>query len=96
MTGLTADCTGLDIDEKERLLLQTRPAIGGNVMATIKTPTARPQMATVRPKSARPLSPDPTRTGKVVLRAYSRENASPALERILECVADTTQEVSAG
>jgi electron transfer flavoprotein alpha subunit len=94
MTGLTADCTGLDIDEKERLLLQTRPAIGGNVMATIKTPIARPQMATVRPKSARPLSPDPTRTGKVVLRAYSRENASPALERILECVADTTQEVS--
>jgi len=47
-TGLTADCTELDVDEKGNLL-QTRPAIGGNVMATIVTPTHRPQMATVRP-----------------------------------------------
>ncbi len=49
-TGLTADCTDLDVDEKGNLL-QTRPAIGGNVMATIITPNHRPQMATVRPKS---------------------------------------------
>jgi len=49
--GLTADCTGLEIDEETGLLLQTRPAIGGNILATIKTPTHRPQMATVRPKS---------------------------------------------
>ncbi len=49
--GLTADCTGLEIDENTGLLLQTRPAIGGNILATIKTPTHRPQMATVRPKS---------------------------------------------
>ncbi len=48
--GLTADCTGLDIDEKEKLLLQTRPAFGGNIMATIITPNHRPQMATVRHK----------------------------------------------
>lgn len=65
-TGLTADCTELDIDTEERLLLQTRPAIGGNVMATIKTPQARPQMATVRPKSARSLPRDPGRAGRVV------------------------------
>jgi electron transfer flavoprotein alpha subunit len=50
-TGLTADCTDLAIDTNERLLIQTRPAIGGNIMATIKTPSARPQMATVRPRS---------------------------------------------
>lgn len=50
-TGLTADCTGLDIEEGTGLLLQTRPAIGGNIMATIKTPNHRPQMATVRPKT---------------------------------------------
>src|SRR6056297_2942332 len=50
-TGLTADCTGLDIEEETGLLLQTRPAIGGNIMATIKTPHHRPQMATVRPKT---------------------------------------------
>jgi electron transfer flavoprotein alpha subunit/NAD-dependent dihydropyrimidine dehydrogenase PreA subunit len=46
--GLTADCTGLDIDEK-RQLLQIRPAFGGNIMATILSPYTRPQMATVRP-----------------------------------------------
>ena len=51
--GLTADCTGLEIEPESGLLLQTRPAIGGNILATIKTPTARPQMATVRPKSTR-------------------------------------------
>ncbi|RAM59533.1 electron transfer flavoprotein subunit alpha [Mesotoga sp. SC_4PWA21] len=50
-TGLTADCTGLDIEEGTGNLLQTRPAIGGNIMATIKTPNHRPQMATVRPKT---------------------------------------------
>ncbi|TFG05870.1 MAG: electron transfer flavoprotein subunit alpha [Promethearchaeota archaeon] len=49
-TGLTADCTGLDIETETRnLLLQTRPTWGGRIMATIKTPNSRPQMATVRP-----------------------------------------------
>ncbi|MBI4946545.1 MAG: 4Fe-4S binding protein [Bacteroidetes bacterium] len=47
--GLTADCTKLAIDEKEGHLLQTRPAFGGNIMATIISPVTRPQMATVRP-----------------------------------------------
>ncbi|MCK5247193.1 electron transfer flavoprotein subunit alpha/FixB family protein, partial [Candidatus Bipolaricaulota bacterium] len=64
-TGLTADCTELAIDPNERLLLQTRPAIGGNVMATIKTPLHRPQMATVRPKSRHPMPADELRTGEV-------------------------------
>lgn len=60
-TGLTADCTQLDIDKEKRILLQTRPAFGGNVMATIITPNNRPQMSTVRPgvfvKSACVLKP---------------------------------------
>ncbi|MFX0032945.1 MAG: FAD-binding protein [Candidatus Hodarchaeota archaeon] len=47
--GLTADCTGLNIEEETGNLLQTRPTFGGNIMATIRTPTSRPQMATVRP-----------------------------------------------
>lgn len=55
-TGLTADCTGLDIEEESGTLLQTRPAIGGNVIATIKTPNHFPQMATVRPKTFSPLT----------------------------------------
>lgn len=48
-TGLTADCTKLEIDEKDGKLLQTRPAFGGNLMATIVCPKNRPQMSTVRP-----------------------------------------------
>lgn len=48
-TGLTADCTALDIDLEKRLFLQTRPAFGGNIMATIMCPHHRPQMSTVRP-----------------------------------------------
>ncbi len=63
-TGLTADCTELDIEEKTGNLLQTRPAIGGNIMATIKTPEHRPQMATVRPKSTKPAPLDKNRRGK--------------------------------
>ena len=61
--GLTADCTELDIEDETGLLLQTRPAIGGNILATIKTPTHRPQMATVRPHSARPAPRDASRRG---------------------------------
>ncbi len=49
-TGLTADCTSLDIDPESRLLQQTRPAYSGNIMATIETTNSRPQMATVRYK----------------------------------------------
>ena len=66
--GLTADCTGLDIEPETNLLLQTRPAFGGNIMACIKTPNARPQMATVRPKVMKQRSPEPGRSGKVLLQ----------------------------
>lgn len=48
--GLTADCTSLSIDPEKKILQQTRPAFGGNIMATIISPNNRPQMATVRPK----------------------------------------------
>ena len=48
-TGLTADCTKLEIDAETKNLMMTRPAFGGNIMATILCPDHRPQMATVRP-----------------------------------------------
>jgi electron transfer flavoprotein alpha subunit len=64
--GLTADCTVLDIEKETGNLLQTRPAIGGNILATIKTPRHRPQMATVRPRSTRPAPPTPGRKGEIV------------------------------
>ncbi len=64
-TGLTADCTKLEIDEEQKILLQTRPAFGGNIMATIITPKHRPQMATVRPGVMKKLPVDCTRKGIV-------------------------------
>lgn len=71
-TGLTADCTGLDIDPDGNLL-QTRPAIGGNIMASIKTPFHRPQMATVRPHSTPQAPRDGSRRGEVTLLPLKRE-----------------------
>jgi electron transfer flavoprotein alpha subunit/NAD-dependent dihydropyrimidine dehydrogenase PreA subunit len=65
-TGLTADCTGLEIDPEKKILLQTRPAFGGNLMATIICPNHRPQMSTVRPKVMKPLEQDKTRKGKII------------------------------
>jgi electron transfer flavoprotein alpha subunit len=63
--GLTADCTVLDIEAETGNLLQTRPAIGGNIMATIKTPRHRPQMATVRPRSTTPAAKQSGRKGTI-------------------------------
>jgi electron transfer flavoprotein alpha subunit len=65
-TGLTADCTELSIDPEKRLLLQTRPAFGGNIMATIICPQKRPQMATVRPKVMKKGPARPGRSGEII------------------------------
>ncbi len=65
-TGLTADCTGLDIDEETRLLMSTRPTFGGNLMATIACPNHRPQMSTVRPGVFKKPAYDPTRTCEIL------------------------------
>ena len=64
-TGLTADCTALAIDEETKLLMMTRPAFGGNIMATIVCEDFRPQMATVRPGVMQALEADKSRLGKV-------------------------------
>jgi len=65
-TGLTADCTDLAIDVESGSLLQTRPAFGGNIMATILCPYTRPQMATVRPNVMKAIPFDAERLGEVV------------------------------
>jgi len=62
--GLTADCTGLDINEKGQMV-QTRPAFGGNIMASIVSPYTRPQMATVRPNTFSFREPDNSRKGEI-------------------------------
>ncbi len=65
-TGLTADCTGLAIDSETKLLHMTRPAFGGNLMATIVCSEYRPQMATVRPGVMKMAEYDNSKTGEVV------------------------------
>lgn len=64
-TGLTADCTSLEIDDENNGLLMTRPAFGGNIMATIICPNHRPQMSTVRPGVMKKLEKDTARTGNI-------------------------------
>jgi electron transfer flavoprotein alpha subunit len=87
-TGLTADCTGLEIDPEKKLLLQTRPAFGGNIMATIICPDFRPQMATVRHKVMKELIPDKKRKGVLIKKSYdgkllsSRTNLADIIEEI--------------
>ncbi len=65
-TGLTADCTSLEIDKETGNLLQIRPAFGGNIMATILCPEHRPQMATVRPRVMKRNIYNPDRDGKII------------------------------
>jgi electron transfer flavoprotein alpha subunit len=74
-TGLTADCTQLAIRPEDGVLLQTRPAFGGNIMATIECPYTRPQMATVRPRVMKAITPDPARKGEII-------NYQPGTERL--------------
>lgn len=83
--GLTADCTGLAIDDQRRLI-QTRPAFGGNVMASIISHT-RPQMATVRPRVMKPSQPDETRTPEIKRIAVTVDKVSfrtSVLEKVSE------------
>ena len=74
-TGLTADCTGLAVDPDTGLLLQTRPAFGGNLMATIICPDRRPQMATVRPKVFPVPKPDASRPWKLIEESFTESAA---------------------
>ncbi len=80
--GLTADCTQLSIRQEDGMLLQTRPAFGGNIMATIECPHSRPQMATVRPKVMKPAQPDPSRQGEVIRIVPSEESLKSKVEVI--------------
>ena len=86
-TGLTADCTGLDIDEQTNLLRQTRPAFGGNIMATIICPNYRPQMSTVRHRVFEMPVADAARQGQIVSVAAGMDEgqiASKVVEFITE------------
>jgi len=74
-TGLTADCTGLDIDKDKKILIQTRPAFGGNIMAQIISPHYRPQMATVRHKVMPESEIDTKRKGEIIKADFDQAAA---------------------
>ncbi|MBK5275982.1 MAG: electron transfer flavoprotein subunit alpha [Desulfuromonadales bacterium] len=85
-TGLTADCTGLGIDDK-RNLMQTRPAFGGNIMATIMCDKYRPQMATVRPHVMHLPEIQPGRKGEIIREAFAPLEQD-VLVKVLEVIND--------
>ncbi|MFC1989170.1 FAD-binding protein [Chloroflexota bacterium] len=91
-TGLTADCTGLEIDTAKRLLLQTRPTFGGNVMATIVCETKRPQMATVRPRVFKKNTLDKTRKGQIIKVDFNKESVT-SKTKLLNFIEDLTDRV---
>jgi len=91
-TGLTADCTGLDIDPESKLLLQTRPTFGGNVMATIMCQAKRPQMATVRPHVFKRSAPDEGRHGEIIKVDFDKE-AVTSRTKLLDFIEDLTEKV---
>lgn len=81
--GLTADCTELGIDPENGDLLQTRPAFGGNIMATIRCSNHRPQMATVRPRVMKAPALDSSRSGEIIRENVQDSDASK-IKRIVE------------
>ncbi len=85
-TGLTADCTGLDIDDK-RNLMQTRPAFGGNIMATIMCDKYRPQMSTVRPHVMQMPEPKAGATGQIIRDSFTVPE-DQILVKMLEIIRD--------
>jgi len=96
-TGLTADCTGLEIGavegKGEQLLLQTRPAFGGNIMATIITPRHRPQMATVRHKVMKEIAPGGDGSGKVT-KIATRPELTASRTQIVDFVEEIEDTVN--
>ncbi|MCL1816557.1 MAG: electron transfer flavoprotein subunit alpha/FixB family protein [Clostridiales bacterium] len=92
-TGLTADCTGLDIDEASGHVAWTRPAFGGNLMATILCPDHRPQIGTVRPGVFKlKTSPDITRQAKIIVEDI-HVKAQRIRTKILETIGEASDEL---
>ena len=89
-TGLTADCTGLAIDDESKNLLMTRPAFGGNIMATIVCEEHRPQMATVRPGVMKALEADESRKGEIEIMNIPFSGADQTVE-LLEVLKEERQ-----
>lgn len=87
-TGLTADCTSLEIDKETNNLIQIRPAFGGNIMAAILCPDYRPQMATVRPRVMKKGEYDSARTGEIV---HIKADNLVSRTRVIDSVKEVSQ-----
>jgi electron transfer flavoprotein alpha subunit len=87
-TGLTADCTALEIDKDSGNLLQIRPAFGGNIMATILCPNYRPQIATVRPRVMKRGVYEPDRKGDIIKISA---DGTTSRTKVLEVVQETSE-----
>lgn len=90
-TGLTADCTELDIDPDNRSLMATRPTFGGSLLCTIQTLNYRPQMATVRPRVMAMPEAQPERSGEIVRSSFALDEAS-VLSKVLDFIPDEARE----
>lgn len=84
-TGLTADCTDISIDEGTGLIAWTRPAFGGNIMATILCPEHRPQIGTIRPKVFKRPEPDQSKNGEVI-RVTSKVSPEDIRTKVIETI----------
>lgn len=92
-TGLTADCTKLEIDPETKGIMQTRPAFGGNLMATIVCPNHRPQMSTVRPGVMEKAAKEPGRKGELVKLSVNFKEGD-IRTKVLEVVKSAKEMVS--
>jgi electron transfer flavoprotein alpha subunit len=91
-TGLAANCTGLEIDAESKILLQTRPAYGGNLMATVICPEKRPQMCTVRPHVFKRGRADESRQGQIVRVDFDKQSVT-SRTKVLQMINDLTEKV---
>lgn len=92
-TGLTADCTNLGIDEESGNMAWTRPAFGGNLMATILCPNSRPQMGTVRPGVFKKSAKDEAKTGEIIREDIHLE-ADKVRTKLLERIKEVSESVN--
>ncbi|MBN2098982.1 MAG: electron transfer flavoprotein subunit alpha/FixB family protein [Dehalococcoidia bacterium] len=91
-TGVSPNCISLDFDHQSRMLVQTRPAFGGSLMANVVFPNRRPQIATVRPHAFKKGDPDPSRQGEMIRVDFDRQAVS-AKTKLLNVVKDLSGKV---
>ena len=91
-TGVAANCVSLEFDPQSRMLVQTRPAFGGSLMANVVFPNKRPQIATVRPHAFKKGEPNPSRQGEMIRVDFERQSVT-SKTKLLNVVKDLSEKV---